>query len=419
MKKQMLRKLAAASGAALILLTAAGCSQRSETQLQALEIQAPATEVTQAANIPAEESLPESPVPSAAPEAAAPSSVQTDTEPAAQEDTEPAAQEAIIPVTEPQVPSETPSVPAREPDTASGPEDTAQELSQTATSNKAQQSTSSDTSDYTGDPYFEDFSSMPGWDDLLWPGDEGYEEAKKDEDRLANLSANTGKPELPFAVTLSQRTLEVGQEWGVAFTYPGDPYTLTWESSDPTVATVNYVGYVTPLAEGETLVSVTDGCTTLTCRIIVIPATPQPPKLTDAEKDAAAREVAKKIAEQILSDGSAQTDLDRVRMATKAVFRYAMDGFTSSYHEDCRTAYGPLVAGYSNCVGTTKALGLVLEYMGYSWSHVNQNEWTHQWCEVYGVDGQTAYADASYNKSGYGQRPEVEDGIFYVEGSLE
>ena len=391
-------KKIAAIGCALLLLTTTACSKAPDSptpNLEDIQITEP-VKVTEALTQP----------------------VMTD-EPATPETTEP---ETVAPITEPEeTQPETEPAQAPQEQSQTAPVSSSQ---QTTTSNKPQQSASSNASGtYTGDPYFEDFSSMPGWDDLLFPGDEGYEEAveaqRNDEDREIALSLNTNNPELPFHVTLTQRTLEVGENWGVAFSYPGDASELTWTSSDPSVATVNQVGYVKPLKEGQTVVSVTDGSTTLTCKIIVTPATPEPPKLTDAEKEAAAREIAKKIAEQILSDGSAQTDLDRVRMATKAVFRYAMDGFTSSYHEDCRTAYGTLVAGYSNCVGTTKALGLVLEYMGYSWSHVNKNEWTHQWCEVYGVDGQTAYADASYNKSGYGQRPEVEDGIFYVEGSEE
>ena len=53
---------------------------------------------------------------------------------------------------------------------------------------------------------------------------------------------------------------------------------------------------------------------------------------------------------------------------------------------------GVFVAGVYTCAGTTRALGRVLDYMGYSWQHVNENKWSHQWCIVT-MDGQAGYAD--------------------------
>ena len=69
--------------------------------------------------------------------------------------------------------------------------------------------------------------------------------------------------------------------------------------------------------------------------------------------------------------------------------------------------FGTLVTFYSTCAGSTRAMGLVLEYMGFEWYHVNENQWSHQWCVVYDVDGQTAFADGSeYGVAGYGERKE-------------
>ena len=46
--------------------------------------------------------------------------------------------------------------------------------------------------------------------------------------------------------------------------------------------------------------------------------------------------------------------------------------------------------GEYSCAGATRALGMVLECMGYKWEHVNPNQWTHQWCKVT-MDGQAGW----------------------------
>ena len=60
------------------------------------------------------------------------------------------------------------------------------------------------------------------------------------------------------------------------------------------------------------------------------------------------------------------------------------------------------MAGVYTCAGTTRALGRVLDYMGYSWQHVNENKWSHQWCIVT-MDGQAGYADGMGGIAGYGE----------------
>ena len=72
---------------------------------------------------------------------------------------------------------------------------------------------------------------------------------------------------------------------------------------------------------------------------------------------------------------------------------------TNKYY---RSPYGVFVAGVYTCAGSTRALGRVLDYMGYSWQHVNENKWSHQWCIVT-MDGQTGYADGMGGIAGYGE----------------
>ena len=121
---------------------------------------------------------------------------------------------------------------------------------------------------------------------------------------------------------------------------------------------------------------------------------------TQADKDAIAKVIAKEIAEAALSYGT--TDREKVYVAAYIVSCYcANDTYTMS-GKDYRTAYGVFVKGEYSCAGSTRALGLVLDCMGYSWTHVNENQYTHQWCELY-MDGQKGWADGMGGDCGYGE----------------
>lgn len=120
----------------------------------------------------------------------------------------------------------------------------------------------------------------------------------------------------------------------------------------------------------------------------------------ESDKDAQARAVAQSIADSI-SGGS---DLERVRAAAEAVAGYCSNATYTSADPDYRTAYGVFCKGVYTCAGATRALGLVLECMGYSWSHANENQWTHQWCELT-MDGQTGWADGMGGVADYGACP--------------
>lgn len=44
--------------------------------------------------------------------------------------------------------------------------------------------------------------------------------------------------------------------------------------------------------------------------------------------------------------------------------------------------YGYFVAGVASCAGCARATGLCLNMLGISYEHVNENQWSHQWCRV-------------------------------------
>lgn len=55
--------------------------------------------------------------------------------------------------------------------------------------------------------------------------------------------------------------------------------------------------------------------------------------------------------------------------------------------------YGYLVSGAASCAGCARATGLCLNILGISYEHVNENQWSHQWCRV-NLDGTYWICDA-------------------------
>lgn len=123
--------------------------------------------------------------------------------------------------------------------------------------------------------------------------------------------------------------------------------------------------------------------------------------LTASQKEEQAREVARYIAKQITGN----SDQEKIELAAQIVQYYYYMGVHSETGNDYYTAYGVFIKGESSCAGTTRALGMILEEMGYSWRHANENQWTHQWVIVDNMDGQVGWADGMIGMAGYGGFP--------------
>lgn len=120
-----------------------------------------------------------------------------------------------------------------------------------------------------------------------------------------------------------------------------------------------------------------------------------------AEQAAQADSVARSIANRIMRNANYKTDLQKVKAATEMVAQYAAKGtYGTDANKYYRTPYGVFITGNLTCAGTTRALGRVLEFMGYEWKHANENEWKHQWC-ILNMDGKIGYADAAVIPTGY------------------
>ena len=117
---------------------------------------------------------------------------------------------------------------------------------------------------------------------------------------------------------------------------------------------------------------------------------------------ALADSVAQGIAASIMSNPAYTTDLAKVNAAAAAVASYASAGvYGVDSNKFYKSPYGVFVTGNYTCAGTTRALGRVLDYMGYPYIHMNENQWHHQW-NVLIMDGQTGFADGMGGYAGYG-----------------
>lgn len=133
-----------------------------------------------------------------------------------------------------------------------------------------------------------------------------------------------------------------------------------------------------------------------------------------------AEAIARDIANAVKADQSLTTDLAKVRRAAKWVSGFAMHGdYGSDEKKYYRSPYGMFVAGIFTCAGATRGLGRVLDLLGYSWEHVNENKYEHQWC-VLVMDGKKGYADANVipgGIAGYGERPPLDNLILTAQAS--
>lgn len=126
----------------------------------------------------------------------------------------------------------------------------------------------------------------------------------------------------------------------------------------------------------------------------------QTTKSSAETKEEQARAVAQELAQGI----TGSTDIEKVQAAAMIVADYSSRATYTMEGDDYDTAYGVFIKGEYSCAGSTRALGMLLECMGYSWTHVNEHQYTHQWVELE-MDGQKGWADGQIGFVGYGDYP--------------
>ncbi len=79
-----------------------------------------------------------------------------------------------------------------------------------------------------------------------------------------------------------------------------------------------------------------------------------------------------------------------------STLRWLVDSGQVQYSESVahyNDPYGYLVLGLASCAGCTRTTGLCLNMLGIPYEHVNENQWSHQWCRV-NVNGTYWICDA-------------------------
>lgn len=112
-------------------------------------------------------------------------------------------------------------------------------------------------------------------------------------------------------------------------------------------------------------------------------------KCTDAELQAAydvALEIVKPLAKK-----STKEQLQGIAQALRKMFDSGMTYSTNAPHYD--DPYGYFVLHTASCAGCTRATGLCLNILGIPYEHVNESQWSHQWCRV-NIDGSYWICDA-------------------------
>lgn len=112
--------------------------------------------------------------------------------------------------------------------------------------------------------------------------------------------------------------------------------------------------------------------------------------------------IAKQIADTVMGNPAYTTDLQKVDAAAQLVKSYCDKGvYGADENKYYRSPYGVFVSGNWTCAGGTRAMGRVLDFMGYEWTHVNENQWAHQWC-ILTLDGQIGFAEGVCGCAKYG-----------------
>lgn len=114
-------------------------------------------------------------------------------------------------------------------------------------------------------------------------------------------------------------------------------------------------------------------------------------KCTDAEFQAAYNAAVELVTP--LADLSQEEQLYGIAVALRQMVDSGEVSYTTSA-DHYNDPYGYFVAGVSSCAGCTRATGLCLNVLGISYEHVNENQWSHQWCRVKMDDGTYWICDA-------------------------
>lgn len=81
-----------------------------------------------------------------------------------------------------------------------------------------------------------------------------------------------------------------------------------------------------------------------------------------------------------LANKSKEEQLEGIAVSLREIFESGMVYSTTNSHYN--DPYGYLILGTASCAGCARTTGLCLNILGIPYEHVNENQWSHQWCRV-------------------------------------
>ncbi len=207
----------------------------------------------------------------------------------------------------------------------------------------------------------------------------------------------------------SKKTICIGKS--LKLQVKGASGKVTWESGDPSVASVSSKGKITAKKSGKTTVTAKTGQKKLACVVTVkkhsfvngkcqlCGSTEKAKKesasalvpikeldrysyfrkyMTDAQFKKAYK-AASKIVKPLLGK-SKEDQLLGIAVGLRELFDSSMSySMSASHYND---PYGYLVLKSASCAGCARATGLCLNMLGFKYEHINENKYSHQWARV-------------------------------------
>lgn len=106
------------------------------------------------------------------------------------------------------------------------------------------------------------------------------------------------------------------------------------------------------------------------------------------------------VANEIVNKHKNKSETDMLTCIMKDIYEIYASGTHNEKDPHYGDVYGALILRRASCAGVTRAVCLCMTILNIPYEHVNESQWTHQWCRVFVksqneywvIDGQGCYA---------------------------
>jgi hypothetical protein len=97
-----------------------------------------------------------------------------------------------------------------------------------------------------------------------------------------------------------------------------------------------------------------------------------------------------RVATEIVNRHKEKDEIEMLAGIVGDVFNIYLSGTHSESEAHYNNVYGALILKRASCAGVTRAVNLCMTILGIPYEHVNENQWTHQWCRIF-VKSENSY----------------------------